>query len=131
MRDTGYRLMRYILLVVIIAGLIYLLKAHIVNASTVLTKKGGVNTFEGHQETYYNLKMDRIIQRAQDKGIPGLYWENPEGIKMYGYFVIVAADWNEHPYGSTVNTSKGWGIVLDTGDFVRRDSTLIDIATNW
>lgn len=30
----------------------------------VLTKKGGINTFEGHQESWYNLKMTKVIQRA-------------------------------------------------------------------
>lgn len=50
---------------------------------------------------------------------------------MYGPFVIVAADWNVHPYGSIVNTSRGIGIVLDTGDFAKADNELIDIAVTW
>ena len=50
---------------------------------------------------------------------------------MYGHFVIVAANFKTHPYGSVVDTSLGQGIVLDTGDFAKKSPTTIDIAVNW
>lgn len=97
----------------------------------VLTRKGGINTFEGHQESWYDLKMTRVVQRAQANGIPGIYWESPDGLKMYGSYIIVAANYEVYPYGSLVNTSRGVGIVLDTGKFIKTNPTMIDVAVTW
>ena len=97
----------------------------------VLTKKGGINTFEGHQESWYNLKMTKVIQRAQASGITGIYWENSDGLKMYGSYIIVAANYDIYPYGSLINTSRGMGIVLDTGEFIKKNPTMIDLAVAW
>lgn len=97
----------------------------------VLTKKGGINIFEGHQESWYNLKMTKVIQRAQANGITGVYWENSDGLKMYGSYIIVAANYDIYPYGSLVNTSRGMGVVLDTGEFIKKDPTMIDLAVAW
>lgn len=97
----------------------------------VLTKKGGINTFEGHQESWYNLKMTKVIQRAQANGITGVYWENSDGLKMYGSYIIVAANYDIYPYGSLVNTSRGIGVVLDTGEFIKKNPTMIDLAVAW
>ncbi len=97
----------------------------------ILNAYDGVNYYEGHKETYYNLSMNRIIQKAEDNGIEGWYWERCDGAKMYGPFIIVAADHSVRPYGSLVSTSLGTGIVLDTGKFVKNDSHQVDIATNW
>ena len=97
----------------------------------VLTKKGGINTFEGHQESWYNLKMTKVIQRAQANGITGVYWENADGLKMYGSYIIVAANYDIYPYGSLVNTSRGMGIVLDTGEFIKKNPIMIDLAVAW
>lgn len=98
----------------------------------VLNSYDGINWYNGHKESYYNLPMSRICQKAQDSGIPGEYWINPDtGVKMYGNFVIVAADFSVHPYGSVVETSHGPGLALDTGDFKKYDREQIDIATDW
>lgn len=120
----------------IIGGLLLIMLvfgfAYRADASTVLTKKGGVNYYEGHKETWYDLDMSRIVKKAKDKGVPGDYWENENGLKMYGRFVIVAADFETHPYGSVVLTSLGVpGMVLDTGAFAKANPTQIDIAVNW
>ena len=102
-----------------------------VKAST-LTKRGGVNYYNGHKETWYDLDMKRIVKKAKDKGVPGDYWVSDDGLKMYGRFVIVAADFDVHPYGSVVLTSLGVpGMVLDTGKFTETDPEQIDIATDW
>ena len=111
--------------------LLTILLAIPVNAGT-LTKKGGVNYYNGHKETYYNLNMSRICDKAKKIGVPGEYWVSDNGLKMYGRFVIVAADFNTHPYGSVVLTSLGVpGIVLDTGEFAKTNPEQIDIAVNW
>ena len=96
----------------------------------VLTARLGTITYDGHRETYYNLKMNKIVERADTLfGTSGMYSVREDGCKMYGSFIICAADWDKHPYGSIVQTSLGTGIVLDTGNFT--DRSTIDIATEW
>lgn len=97
--------------------------------AAILTARLGVNYYNGARETFYNLKMDRVIERAHENGIQGDYWIREDGVKMIGPYVIVAADWNLHPYGSVVDTSLGAGLVLDTGTFT--DRSTVDIATDW
>lgn len=98
----------------------------------VLTAAKGVNyNAQGTKETYYNLNMKGVINIAKNQGIQGEYWVRGDGVKMYGDYVIVAADLNQHPRGSTVETSLGTGIVLDTGSFIYSNSNQIDIATAW
>ena len=96
-----------------------------------LTKEGGVFTFEGHTETYYNLPMDVVVRVAQERGIPGEYHVRSDGAKMIGDYIMVAACYDVHPYGSLVNTSLGMGIVVDTGAFTSWNSGNIDIAVSW
>lgn len=99
--------------------------------TTILTATKGVNHFLDHRETWYNLPMEKIVQQAQEKGIPGEYWIREDGVKMYGEYVICAANYKVHPYGSTVDTSLGKGLTLDTGGFAKKSPTTIDIATDW
>lgn len=96
-----------------------------------LTASGGVNYHGEQKETYYNLNMDQVVSNAQAAGIPGEYWVREDGVKMYGDYVIVAANLDVHPRGSTVETSLGTGIVLDTGGFADENPTQVDIATDW
>lgn len=96
-----------------------------------LTPSGGVNDYEGHRETYYNLDMSRVVSNAQNAGIEGQYWVRDDGVKMFGDKVIVAANQELYPYGTTVDTSLGEGIVLDTGTFVNTYPEGYDIATDW
>ena len=96
-----------------------------------LTQSSGVNYYGDQKETYYNLNMSRVVSRAQDSGIQGDYWVRDDGVKMYGDYVIIAANQDVHPYGSTVDTSLGEGIVLDTGGFAAGNPTQVDIATDW
>ena len=99
--------------------------------AVILTAALGRIQFQGHTETWYNRPMNRIVATAQKRGINGDYWERADGVKMYGRFAIVAADYKTHPYGSIVETSRGTGIVLDTGEFTKKDPTAIDIAVTW
>lgn len=103
-------------------------------AGEVLTQQKGVNYFEGHSETYYNLPMDYIISVMRDMGFSEEeypYWVREDGCKMLGDYIMVAADLSIHPRGSIVETSLGTGLVCDTGGFVEWNSTNIDIATDW
>lgn len=97
----------------------------------VLTARLGTVQFEGHRETYYNLNMQNICARAEERGIPGTYNIREDGCKCWGEYIICAANLSEHPYGSTVQTSLGTGIVLDTGEFAKTQRYTIDIATTW
>lgn len=98
----------------------------------VLTKTKGVNySTYGHKETWYNLPMRGIIRIAKEAGIEGDYWIRDDGVKMYGDYVIVAADLEIFPRGSIVETSLGPGIVLDTGDFIYSNHYQFDIAVDW
>lgn len=107
-------------------------KVYVQNTENCLTSYGGVYYNEnGNKETYYNLNMNGVVDRAQSSGIPGDYWVRDDGVKMYGDYVIVAADFNTYPMGSTVSTSLGEGIVLDTGSFATSNPTQFDIATDW
>lgn len=96
----------------------------------MLTPKGGVFTNEaGYKETWYNLKMDKVVSRTdQALGMTDLYWVREDGVKMYGPWVIVAAHPSVTRY-TRLQTSLGEGIVLDT--HTTGDKTLIDIATAW
>lgn len=96
-----------------------------------LTPESGTFTFEGHTETYYNLPMDVVVQVAQSKGIAGEYHVRSDGAKMIGDYIMVAADYSVHSYGSLVNTSLGMGIVVDTGGFIAWNPQGIDISTTW
>ena len=92
----------------------------------------GVNHYNGRKETYYNLKMDRVVENAQKHGIYGAYWEREDGVKMYGHYVIIAAPFDVYPYGTIVeSTSLGDAIVLDTGEFAKTNKQQIDIAVAW
>lgn len=98
---------------------------------SVLNKiRGTVNGPSG-REVYYNLNMTPVIEIAQQRGIPGSFWVREDGVKMYGNYVMVAANYNLHPYGSLLETSLGTAIVLDTGGFAQTMPTLIDVAVRW
>lgn len=97
----------------------------------VLTASNGVNYYGNQKETYYNLPMEGVISIAKSQGIEGEYWIREDGCKMYGDYIIVAANLDTHPRGSLVETSLGTGIVLDTGSFAESNPHHIDIATDW
>lgn len=101
------------------------------NDGSCLTPSGGVYYGPTGKETYYNLNMSGVISNAQAQGIQGEYWVREDGVKMYGDYVIVAANLDTHPRGSTVETSLGTGIVLDTGGFAASDPNQVDIAVDW
>lgn len=89
----------------------------------VLTPSSGVNWFNGRKETYYNLNMSGVIANAKNMGIQGDYWVRGDGVKMYGNYVIVAAQMGK---GTIIETSLGAGIVLDYCP-----AGTIDLAVSW
>lgn len=89
----------------------------------VLTPSKGINMFNGYKETYYNLDMSGVIANAKNMGIQGDYWVRGDGVKMYGGYVIVAAQMDK---GTIIETSLGTAIVLDYCP-----AGTIDIATTW
>lgn len=97
-----------------------------------LNRRDGVNYYKGTKETYYNLNMKRIYERAdRNFGSHHKKWIREDGVKCYGPYVIVAAPLDIHPYGSIIETSLGEGIVLDTGAFAETNKDQIDIAVDW
>ena len=98
--------------------------------AVVLTARLGTVTFQDHRETWYNLDMKNIVERSDKAfGMTDLYWEREDGCKMYGPWVICAADWTLHPQYSLVETSRGTGIVLDT--HTAEDRSIVDLAVTW
>lgn len=97
--------------------------------AVILTARLGTIQYEGHKETWYNLNMNKVIERADKAfGMTDLYWVRDDGCKMYGPWIICAGHPSAIRY-SLVETSRGTGIILDTHTV--DDITLIDIATNW
>ncbi len=96
-----------------------------------LTASKGVNYGPSGKETYYNLNMSGVVDIMQNMGYNEQYWVREDGVKMYGEYVMVAADLNTHPRGSLVESSLGTAIVVDTGSFAASNPNQLDIATSW
>lgn len=96
-----------------------------------LTKQKGVNQGPSGKETYYNLDMSGCIKIMKSLGYDYEYTVRSDGVKLYGGYVMIAADLSIRPKGTKVPTSLGMGIVVDTGAFVKNNSTQIDIAVAW
>ena len=113
----------------------------------VLTASKGVNQGPSGKETYYNLDMSGIVSGLNRGGwiytqcvdqslIDNIldtsgYWIRDDGCKMFGDYIMVAANLSVHPRGSLVPTSLGMGIVVDTGGFASGNPNQLDIAVNW
>lgn len=88
----------------------------------------GVNYYKDLKETYYNLDMSGVMELAEIRGFVGKYWVREDGVKMFDDYIILAADFDTYPIGSIVETSLGYGIVLDTGYL---EPNQVDIAVSW
>ncbi|MGO5208627.1 hypothetical protein ACTQ41_03315 [Bacillota bacterium LCP21S3_D8] len=98
---------------------------------SVLNRYNGVNRGPSGKETYYNLNMNKIVDAMKRLGVNSEYWVRNDGVKMYGDYIMCAADLSVYPRGSIVETSLGTGIVCDTGVFVKSTGIALDIATAW
>jgi hypothetical protein len=105
------------------------------STSTVkLTKSAGTVQGPSGKETYYNLNMSGVVKIMRNLGYTEdeyPYWVRDDGCKMFGDYIIVAANLSLRPRGTIVETSLGQGIVCDTGGFALYNTTQLDIATNW
>ena len=95
-----------------------------------------IGTVEGPsgKETYYNLPMDYVVEIMRDLGYSEEdfpYWEREDGCKMFGPYIMCAADLSTRPKGTILMSSLGLCMVCDTGEFVNWNSRQIDIAVNW
>ena len=96
-----------------------------------------LNSFDGvcegpsGHETYYNMPMGGVLDIMYSEGFEGEYWVDDNGCKMFGDYIMVAANLAERPRGTLVETSLGTGIVCDTGGFAYADPTAIDVAVTW
>lgn len=101
----------------------------------VLTASSGVNYNQnGNKETYYNLDMSGVVSIMRGCGFAEAeypYWVREDGVKMLGGYVMVAANLDVYPRGTTVYTSLGTGLVCDTGGFASSNPTQLDIAVSW
>ncbi len=95
-----------------------------------LTKSGGVfYNKSGFKETYYNLNMSTVVSNMQRLGYYYEYWVREDGVKMFGDYVMIAADLNLYSKGDLIETSLGTGMVCDTGTAIK--GYVLDIAVNW
>ena len=100
----------------------------------VLTKEIGGNMGPAGRETYYNLPMQGCINKMRSLGYSEEeypYWVRDDGAKMFGRYVMIAANWKIRPLGTIIETSLGWSIVVDTGTFVEEYPYGVDIAVDW
>lgn len=97
----------------------------------VLTPQSGRIQGPSGEETYYNLDMSGCISIMQQNGYDSTYWIRSDGVKMYGDYVMVAANLNIRPKGTVVETSLGKAIVVDTGTFAYSNPYQLDIAVTW
>ncbi len=97
----------------------------------ILTKLGGICYGPSGKESYYSLDMTPVLQQLARFGISGDFWIRDDGVKMYGQYIMCAANYTFHPYGTLVESSLGTCIVCDTGGFAQVDPFMLDIAVAW
>ena len=97
----------------------------------VLNRSNGTVQGPSGKETYYNLDMSYVVERLHLLGYEGEYTVREDGVKMFGEYVMCAADFDLRPIGTIVDTSLGKAIVCDTGLFTSWDSYQLDIAVAW
>ena len=91
-----------------------------------LTKSGGTFFGPSGKETWYNLDMSTCLAIMAGYGYNYEYWVRDDGVKMYGYYVMVAANTSIYPKGTILDTSMGKAIVVD-----RCAAGFIDICVTW
>lgn len=104
------------------------------NKSGCINKHDGTYQGPSGKETYYNLPMNGVVKIMRNMGYDETnwpYWERDDGCKMFGDYIMVAANLTIRQRGSIVETSLGTGIVCDTGSFANNNPTQLDIAVTW
>lgn len=91
----------------------------------------GVNQGPQGKETWYDLDMDGVLYLMNDLGYTYEeypYWVREDGVKMFGDYIMVAADLKIWPKGTILECSLGTAMVVDTGYLKPYQ---LDIATDW
>lgn len=101
------------------------------SSDKTLNPYDGVYYGPSGKESYYNLDMSYVVELMQAAGYDLRYWIRKDGVKMYGDYVMVAADLSIRPKGTILNTSLGKAIVCDTGYFIYNDRYALDVAVAW
>lgn len=104
---------------------------YIYASSETLNRYDGVFDGPSGRESYYNLPMGLVVQYMRDLGYSYRYWVRKDGVKMYGSYVMVAADLSIRPKGTILQTSLGAAIVCDTGEFIYDNPYALDVAVAW
>ena len=97
----------------------------------VLSKRRGTITGPSGKETYYNLNMSGCVRNMNRRGYYYDVWVRNDGCKMFGDYIMCAANLGVHPFGSLVECSLGTCIVVDTGGFAAGNPNQLDIAVTW
>jgi hypothetical protein len=80
--------------------------------------------------SFFSNKCTNFIEGFRLKPA-GEVWVREDGVKMFGDYIMCAANLSIHPRGSIVESSLGDCIIVDTGGFAAYDATRLDIATTW
>mgnify|MGYP007070221127 CR=1 FL=1 len=96
----------------------------------VITLANAIKTID-EDEILINLDMSGVVSIMHGYGYDYEYWEREDGVKMFGAYVMCAANLDVHPRGSLVESSLGTAIVCDTGGFAESNPNQLDIAVNW
>ena len=76
--------------------------------------------------------MSGVVRIMQNMGYNNYsYWVRDDGAKMFGPYIMVAANLEIRPRGTILETSLGTAMVCDTGSFAQSNPRQIDIAVNW
>ena len=100
------------------------------NGPVLSRSKGSVYGPSG-KETYYNLNMSGCVRNMNRRGYYYDVWVRNDGCKMFGDYIMCAANLGVHPFGSLVECSLGTCIVVDTGGFAAGNPNQLDIAVTW
>lgn len=101
----------------------------VLSSESTLNESNGVFYYNGFKETYYNLNMASVVSTMKRLGYDYEYWVRADGVKMFGDYIIVAADLNLYPRGTLLETSLGTAIVCDTGSAIV--GNVLDVAVSW
>lgn len=99
-----------------------------------LTKERGVFIGPSGREKYYNLPMGTVVNNMRAMGYGEAeypVWVREDGVRMFGPFVMIAANTYERPKGTILDTSLGEAIVVDHCVAAETDTGLIDVAVTW
>ena len=91
---------------------------------------GRINGPSG-EETYYNLDMSWCVSMMKSVGYEYEEYVREDGVKMFGPYVMCAANLDIRPKGTILPSSLGMAIVVDTGGFAEYNPYQLDIAVAW